>query len=382
MHNRWAILAVLFVARFAMAFQFQSIGALSPVLTTQSGLDLSDVGLLVGLYLAPGVLVALPGGALAGRWGEFRVVAGAMALMLFGAALVILNTSYPVMVLGRLVAGAGGVVLNVVMTKMLVDWFQGREISTALAIFINSWPVGIAAALLLLPWAAQMGLSAPWWIVAGVILVGLLLFVAGYRPAPDAAPSRMRRTGRLPWPGVILAGLVWALYNAALAMVFSFGPAVLTASGWTVVAAGTVTSAFMVVLSLALPLGGIIADRTGRGDLLIAISLVGFLGLLGIPLLSPIWVAALFCAVGAVFALAGGPIIALPSEVLPPDQRTFGMGVYFTIYYAVMMIAPRMAGGVADSSGQAMVALVIGAGFAMAALASLLLFRLQVSRGL
>ncbi|NRB33383.1 MAG: hypothetical protein HRU31_01315 [Rhodobacteraceae bacterium] len=49
----------------SMAFQFQSIAALSPFLQQEAGLGLAEIGLLIGLYLAPGVRVAVPGGAMA-----------------------------------------------------------------------------------------------------------------------------------------------------------------------------------------------------------------------------------------------------------------------------------------------------------------------------
>ena len=37
------------------------------------------------------------------------------------------------------------------MTKMVTDWFAGKEIATAMAIFVNSWPAGVAVSLLALP---------------------------------------------------------------------------------------------------------------------------------------------------------------------------------------------------------------------------------------
>ena len=52
---------------------------------------------------------------------------------------------------GRLICGAGGVLLNVQMTKMVTDWFAGKEIATAMAIFVISWPAGVALSLLVLP---------------------------------------------------------------------------------------------------------------------------------------------------------------------------------------------------------------------------------------
>jgi MFS family permease len=75
MINRWTILAVLFLARTTMAFQFQGAAArCRPFLIERYGVSLVEIGLLIGLYLAPGVVVALPGGAIAARFGEKRVV--------------------------------------------------------------------------------------------------------------------------------------------------------------------------------------------------------------------------------------------------------------------------------------------------------------------
>lgn len=48
-----------------MAFQFGTVGALGPAIGEASRADAAAVGLLVGLYLSPGLLFALPGGAIA-----------------------------------------------------------------------------------------------------------------------------------------------------------------------------------------------------------------------------------------------------------------------------------------------------------------------------
>jgi hypothetical protein len=53
-----------------------------------------------------------------------------------------------------LIGGIGGVLSNVLLTKMATDWFVGREIGTALALLVSSWPLGFGIALILLPWLA------------------------------------------------------------------------------------------------------------------------------------------------------------------------------------------------------------------------------------
>ena len=61
MHERWLILAVLTIARTDMGFQFQSVAAASQHLIGRFDLSFAALGILIGLYLFPGVAVAIPG---------------------------------------------------------------------------------------------------------------------------------------------------------------------------------------------------------------------------------------------------------------------------------------------------------------------------------
>ena len=69
MDKRWTILFVLTFARTVMAFQYQSIAALSPVMLDSLAITLVDIGVLIGLYFGPGVIIALLGGKLPFGWG-------------------------------------------------------------------------------------------------------------------------------------------------------------------------------------------------------------------------------------------------------------------------------------------------------------------------
>ena len=107
MHNRWFMLAVLFVVRLTMAFQFQSVAAVAPLLGTLFGVSLADIGILIGLYFTPGVALALPGGAI-GKWfGDKRTVLAALLLMLGGSLAMAVSESWSAQIAGRLVAGGG-----------------------------------------------------------------------------------------------------------------------------------------------------------------------------------------------------------------------------------------------------------------------------------
>lgn len=353
MRNRWTILAVLFLARTAMGFQFQSIGALSPLLVDSYGLSLADIGFLIGLYLAPGVVVAIPGGAIAGRFGDKRIVGLSMGLMFLGSVLIAWAPTWGLLVTGRLLAGVGGVALNVVMTKMVIDWFVGREISTAMSIFINSWPLGIALALFALPIiSANGGLQLAWITVLASITVALVAFVLIYQPADTAteAVTEIKITSFPVYP-LLLAGTAWALSNAALAMLFSFGPALLTERGLGLTTASALISAFMLCLAIAIPIGGVLADRSGKRDAVITFGLSSFVVLAPVIMYAPIAIVpAAVLIFGFLSGLCFGPIVGMPATILPPQSRAFAMGVYFTIYYVAMMGAPVLAGALADYS--------------------------------
>ena len=160
MRNRWGVLAVLFLVRLTMAFQFQSVAAVAPLLSGKFGVSLADIGLLIGLYFAPGVVLSLPGGAIGQKFGDKRTALIALVMMLVGSLAMALTELWSLQIAGRLVAGAGGVLLNVQLTKMITDWFAGKEMATAMAIFVNSWPAGVALSLLSLPLIGTARLTA------------------------------------------------------------------------------------------------------------------------------------------------------------------------------------------------------------------------------
>ena len=84
--KRWFILGALFLARTAMGFQFQSVVGVSSFLRADLGIGLGDLGVLVGAYMLPGIVVAIPGGSIGRRFGEKRIAIFGLLLMAIGGA--------------------------------------------------------------------------------------------------------------------------------------------------------------------------------------------------------------------------------------------------------------------------------------------------------
>src|SRR5256885_9490753 len=146
MANRWVALAIVFVTRTSMGYQFQSVASVGPLLVPELGLAWAQLGTLIGVYMLPGAFFALPGGLLGQRLGERRAVVASLALMVAGGLVTAASHGFALAVSGRLLSGVGAVLMNILLAKMVADWFAEGELTTAMAIMLSSWPVGLGLA--------------------------------------------------------------------------------------------------------------------------------------------------------------------------------------------------------------------------------------------
>lgn len=378
MYNRWTILFVLTFARTVMAFQYQSIAALSPVMLDSLAITLVDIGVLIGLYFGPGVIIALLGGTVAVWLGDKRTAMISIALMGLGGCLIAIGSSLETLLAGRLISGVGGVIVNVLMTKLVIDWFSGRSLGTAMAVFLNSWPLGIAIAVLLLPLTAKFaGLTMAWISIVAFAITALLLFAVIYRQRDGATqPTNTFKLASLPWVPLAMASAVWGLYNAGVAMIFSFGPIIMANQGNSASAASVAVSLFMIAIAIGAPTGGWLADRMGNSRGIILFALLAGIALFPALLFVPpayVWLA--YGVTGLIVGLSPGLIVSLPSGYLTPEARSFGMGVFYAGYYLFMTLAPPFAAKLAELLGNVELTYLLAAGFMAAAILPLLVLR-------
>jgi predicted MFS family arabinose efflux permease len=384
-NNRWLVLAVLFLARTAMGFQFQSVASLSSFVITDLGIDYTQLGLLIGFYLLPGIVIAYPSGLLGRRFGDKQGAMLGMTLMVIGGVLTGTSHDYEIFLLGRLIGGTGAVLLNVLLMKMATDWFVGREIGTALALLVSSWPIGIGVALIVLPQLALNFSAATAFSVTAVAAALVLVLIAAiYRVPTTAADTPPPIEGRGLGVStrelglVTMAGAVWALFNVSYIILVSFTPPLLIAHGISVKAAGIATSLASWTIIPMIVLGGILLDRIGHATALMITSLA-VLGL-SIMLMPSTSSFALIAFMGAVGGLPCAAMLVLPVEVLRPQSRGPGMGIFYTWYYVGMALLIPVAGYVRDLTGDPAKPLTFAGCLVIAAIAVLVLFRLLEHR--
>ena len=377
--NRWLMLAVLFLARTAIALQFQTVASVRPFLMDALAIDFAAFGALIGLYMLPGIVIALPGGMLGQRFGAKRVVLVGLALMAVGGVVMGSSASFTAAAAGRLVSGIGAVLLTVLVAKMVTDWFAGREIVTAMAISISSWPFGLAAGLVVYgPLAGSVGWSAIMYFGALAAVAALVLVALLYRDPPGmpaAAPAHLAlNLTRREWLLVLTAGAMWGLFNVAYIVLISFAPELFTVRGWSLAEASSIVSLIGWVLIPSIPLSGFLIERLSRPTLfMVAGFTITAAALIVLPF-TDIPLAA-FAVVALAIGAPAGLIMALPAQVLRPELRGSGMGVFFTCYFVAMAVLPGAAGLMRDISGSPATPALFAAAMMLLCILALALFR-------
>jgi predicted MFS family arabinose efflux permease len=376
----WFILLVLFFARAAMAFQFQSIAAVGPLIVAEMAIDYAMLGALVGYYFMPGIVMAIPSGVLAQRFGDKRMVVLGLMLMALGGGSLAMSGAYPAAAAARLLSGVGAVLITVLLSKMVADWFEGREIITAMALLLSSWPIGITLSFVTLAPVAEVTSAAVASLVAAsVCIMALVLVVAFYTPPPAAGVPLSPGTFQLlfslrEWALISVAGLIWMVVNGALIVLVTFVPVYLIRQGYSLAEAGSLAGLLTLVMIFSVPLGGALAERIQQPN---AVMVSSFASTATIICLIPhLWHAATaLILVGLLFGIPAGVIMKLPTEAVPASRRAVGMGVFFSINFAGMAAASPVAGALRDATGRVEVPIYFAGGLVLSATLLLALFR-------
>lgn len=211
---RWVILAVGVLAQASLSALQNGLPALGPMLRSEYGLSLSELGMVLASANWGIMSTLLLWGALADRHGERLAITAGLS----GCGLCIILASsadgIAALVTWLALAGALGSAASAASGRAVMQWFYRRERGFALGIRQMSVPLGGAVAALALPLiAALLGLKTAFLALGGAAAVGAFcaaLWLAaprGDRPAPRRdlpSPLRDRHLWRLAFASGLL----------------------------------------------------------------------------------------------------------------------------------------------------------------------------------
>jgi len=380
--RRWIILAALFAARAAIGFQFQSIGSAANLLMADLQIGYAEIGMLLGAYMLPGVVVAFPAGLLGSRGREKTLGLAGLVLMAVSSLALSYSSDLTFALVARTIGGVGGTIVGLVATKMVADWFDDREIVLAMSLLQMSWPFGAMIALPIqiyiahsLGWHAVMGSAA---ICSLVVLVAFAMIPRAAQPAQAnvAGRGRLARAALMP---VVVSGTIWGAMNLACVLFFSYAPPLMVAQGSSPTVAASLTSLSIWFTIVAIPTGGYLVHRAGRPiTAIIACSLIAAAGLMLFVLdIYPTLACLIF---GIAIGPMSGAVLSLPTKVLEPADRSVGFGLFYSCFYVLMAVGPIAAGRLQDAWGSPSAALVASAAL-LASMVPLVGLFLMVTKG-
>jgi MFS family permease len=383
-HHPYLYLAILVITRTSLGFQFQSVAALSPFILDELHIAFATLGTLIGLFMLPGVIVSIPSGALSRRLADKSIATLGLVGMVVGGATLGLSNGLNDAIFGRLISGTGAVLLNVVLTKMVVDWFSDRQQIFAMSLLVTSWPLGIGLALFVEPMIAEAGTwQIAMWVTSAFCTISLALMLLFYHDRPKSegeanTPHVATKISTREIYLVSLVGIIWMLYNVGYIFVVSFTPIFLSETGASPTEAGIVTSLATWTLIGSIPLGGYLASR--HGDIktwMFGGFIVMAAAMIALPYISAI-LAVLIIGISA--GPPAGAIMAAASSILKPSNRGLGMGIYFTWYYVGMAALPFVGGLVRDITGKPEGIFLFGGLIMIVCALTLVLFRFELKR--
>jgi hypothetical protein len=193
--NRWVVLGLMFLIGLTLPMQFQTVPALAPFLVAETGLNYTDIGVLTGVFMFPGVFLALPDGLLAARIGDKWTLITGLSVMLGSALFFAATDSYGLMFFSRLLAGSGAVFITILLPKVVTDWFVDKEIATALATIASSFGLGVGLAMAALPYVADLT-SWSTAVVANTAVAAGDLAASHHVSGPRSRPWRDQKTAQ------------------------------------------------------------------------------------------------------------------------------------------------------------------------------------------
>ncbi|MEE4256729.1 MAG: MFS transporter, partial [Bacteroidales bacterium] len=391
---RWGILILVGFILSVNYYFYDAFSTLKDLLTKEFGFSNTDYGLFVSFYSIPNtfLLMAVVGGIILDKLGIRRTGFMFVFFMAFGAFLTAYGASehytsgglgyhvmqsflpsyspeLKMMLLGRFFFGLGAETSIVVVSKILVKWFKGKDLALAFGLKVGFGRLGTFAALQLSPVLADGGahLDTAIWLAAILVITGLFAFVIymlfDMKLDKQIEQSDFNKsTERFKFkdvfalfrnPAYMYIAIICVTFYSAVFPFNAFAPDFLYHSfGMSYEASGQIASLLPLGTLIFTPLFGFMIDRHGRAA---SAMILGSLVLLLVHLsftFTGIYPHIPMILLGVAFSLV--PAAMWPSMVRLVKDKEIGTayGLMYSIQNLGLWGVPLLAGRILDATNK------------------------------
>lgn len=374
---RWVMVVVTWLMMFSLGLSWFCVTPMQDKL----GVTDAQFGFLVALVPLALVILCIPGGLFADRFGVRRtVLVGGLIMGVFGL-LRAFATSFPMLATTMFLCGAGYSIAYPNMPKVTGIWFSYRQYALASGIIFTGMEVGMASAFILTPamLLPLTGSSQGVFIAVGLLALAMTLvwiLLAKERPVSlktdESMPSGERQgvPFRKSLSVVLRSKQMWMVMITCLFLLapqiglFGFLQTILRQKGMDATTAGLVTAMitlFMIPGSFITPM---ISARVGiRKPFIWVTSILAAVALYftGTTLGLPLWISAV--VYGFLIGSMAPIILAMPVELMGASYSATAGGLTLVGGYTGAMIAPWLGGYFSEVTGSFMPVIIMCTAF-------------------
>jgi len=392
---RWGVVLLVSITIATCYYFYDAISPLKGTLTSELGWDSADYGQFRSAYSWPNVflLMAVIGGIIADKLGiritgNFFVssmVVGAFVTWYgatdyfngggFGHAF--MNSflsgwspSLKMMWLGFLLYGFGAETSIVIISKVIVKWFRGREVALALAVNLALARLGSMMGLIVSPRLLRPDWTAALWLCFVLMVIGLLAWVMyvfidvrferqlstvaaakGEEEEPEE-PFRFSDLGKLVTnPSFLFIVLLCVTFYSAVFPFMNYAPDLLVNKwGMSLTRASDVASIMYFGTIFFTPLFGWVIDFKGKGASLMVVGsamLVGVHLMFALTTLNPLIPMFLL---GMTFSLVPAAMWPAIAKIVGDNRLGTAYGLTFSVQNIGLFLFPILIGLVLDGT--------------------------------
>lgn len=359
-------LTTIVAGRTLSNLPFRITSPFLPTIARAVGVSLSSAGVLASAMGAMSILAPLMG-LLSDRYGRRRLMQVSLILLATMAVLAASSTNFNVVLLAFAGFGLAKALFDPSVLAYLGDAVpytqRGRVMAIAEFAWSAAWLFGVPLGGILVE---QAGLSALWWVLAGVAVITIVMIQVTLPPAHHSATNA---DGGGDWRVLLRNPVVWAVMAVSFLMLFAldnvfilYGAYLEDQFNLTLGAIGLL-SIVIAVAEAAAELGAVRwTDRIGKQrSVILGLTGFGVLVLL-LPLAAAAaWMTVLAFAVAIfVFEYTIVSFIPLVSEVAPNARATL-FGIYIGTLGVGRIVAPLIGTRLYEATGSLLASCIISA---------------------
>jgi len=375
---RWVLASLTWLMMFALGASWFCFTPMMTVLAKDVALSYEQLGILVALVPLALVIVCIPGGLFADRFGiRIAVSTGGTIMGIFGI-LRGFATDFTTLAVSTFLTGVGYSIAYPNLPKVVGVWFSPKEYALASGVMFTGMEVGIASSLILTP-AVLLPWTGSWqgvFIAIGAMsLLTTLTWILFAQERPKLVAGSFQTDASSQVSSVPIGKSLsivlrnrhmWILMLTTFFLLapqigmLGFLPTMLISKGYEPATAGLITSMiswFMIPSSFIIPM---VSDRVGLRKPFIWIASIIAAGALyfagtttGIQLW--LWVVLYGFLIGSMAPI----ILAMPLEVVGTSYSATAGGFTLVGGYLGAMVAPWLVGYLSTVTGSFVPAVIV-----------------------